>query len=192
MKRQKKKLEKGELHYISIKKREQLINTFIFALIGIGIFLIGYILNDFSRKNIFTILAMLMTLPAARALTNAVLFFPYHDADAKEYKQLSDIIPSDAKFYASLVMTSAEKVMNLDFLIIGGGYIFGCLGKEKQDIHYIQSYLKKGVNTLSHCYEVKVVAEKKQFLEMVKKAPVKEIEKQEQQKVREYLNSLIA
>jgi hypothetical protein len=185
------KKEKGDRTYMSSKRRKELIYTFVFALVGILIFLIGYYLNKKSNANIFTILAVLMVLPGAKMLTGVIVLAPFHDADEKEERAIREIMPEDSLLLSSVVFTSPEKVMNLDFLWIGDGHVYGCLGKEKQDLNYMQAYLSKGVHNYADHVQVKIVKNTEELKRLVKTAKAKECGEDERKAVKEYILSLI-
>lgn len=185
------KTEKGNRNYISSKKMAGIIYTLIFALIGIIIFLVGYFLNKRSNANIFTVLAILMVLPGAKMLTNVIILLPFHDSGADEEAELLAVVPKDSFLLSSVVFTSTEKVMNLDFLWIGDGYVYGCLGKKDQDLAYMQGYLSKGVHNYVDNYQIKLFQNQDMLKKSIKTASAKGCTEEEQEQVREYILSLI-
>ena len=60
--------KRGEYGYIAARKKKTLLGTIIIALIGVAIFLVGLFLNKMSNRNLFTIIAVLAVLPAAKHL----------------------------------------------------------------------------------------------------------------------------
>lgn len=185
------KRKKGDLKFISSKKTAGLLYTLLCALAGIVIFFIGYFLNKKSNANVFTILAVLMVLPGAKMLTGAIILFPFKDALKEEEDMLKEIIPKDSLLLSSVVFTSPEKVMNLDFIWIGDGYVYGCLGKENQDIAYMQGYLSKGVHNYVTHYQIKLFRDALALKKAIHIAAAKNCTEEEQEKVKDYILSLI-
>ena len=69
-----KKAVKGTYGYLKIKRNWVFIRTIVFFAISIAIFITGYVTTG-SRKNLFTIVAVLGCLPACKSLVNLILFF---------------------------------------------------------------------------------------------------------------------
>lgn len=200
-KTKKKKLEKGDWDYISRRRNRQLLYTFLLAMVGVIIFLVGYFLNKRQTSNIFTIVAMLMALPGAKTLVGAIILFPYHDVSKERYEQVKKIVEKQqSTLFSSVVFTSAEKVMNLDFLVVGYGEVL-CLfpqkGKKyspdskKKELVYIKSYLQNGVANWSDRVSVRIFEEEKAFFKALTGMKRKEVSEEEMQAVLSYLVSLI-
>lgn len=185
------KYQKGEWGYIKKKKTMQLIFTIFMALVGIGIYLAGYFLNEHSNQNIFTIIAILMVLPGAKFFVGFIVLFPYQSPGKEHYETLKKAIPLNSKLYSDMVITSPLKVMNLDFILVSNDHVIGVIGKENQDIAYIQSYLTKGVRNWSSNCIIKIYPSFDEMLHAVKKIQEKAISKEDEEKVIEYLNSLV-
>ena len=68
-------IDKGEFGYIRNQKKINLIWLAAFILIGVAIFICGYLLTK-TRANIFTVIAVLMVLPAAKRVVALVVMMP--------------------------------------------------------------------------------------------------------------------
>ncbi|WP_310603423.1 hypothetical protein [Anaerosporobacter sp.] len=161
-------MDKGTYGYIKYKKKVQLRNTIIIALIGIIIFVVGYLLNDNSRNNVFTIVSVLLALPGAKMLVGYVVVAPYQSMDSKEYEQVCKAVPPDATMISDLVMTSPDKVMNLDCAVVDDRHVIVLLGKAGQDTSYIQTYLARTIKNQGYSCEVKVLTDFGKYLLRVK------------------------
>lgn len=124
-------------------------------------------------------------------LTNVIILFPFKTVPEKEEYDMKTVIPEGSQLLTGTVFTSAEKVMNLDFIWIGDGYVYGCPGREKQDLAYIQSYLSKGVHNYGEHYQIKIYKDQKAMKKAVKMAVAKECTERERKQVEEYILSLI-
>lgn len=69
-----KKAVKGNYGYIRTKRNWVAIRTIVFFAISLAIFIAGYVTTG-SRKNLFTIVAVLGCLPACKSLVNLIMFF---------------------------------------------------------------------------------------------------------------------
>ena len=73
----KQKLERREYGYLAQKKRSALFHTVLMVLIGLVIFVVGLLLNKMEARNVFTIAAICMVLPAAKSFVSVIVLFPY-------------------------------------------------------------------------------------------------------------------
>ncbi|HEX3075293.1 MAG TPA: hypothetical protein VHQ24_00340 [Lachnospiraceae bacterium] len=161
-------MEKGKNGYIKSKKRKQLLLTVSIAVVALILFLVGFILNDYSKSNIFTILTILLCLPAAKALTGFIVIAPYHSMKIEDYQELEKLIQNDDILLSDLVITSSEKVMNLDCMFIDGKHLLALQGKAGQDLSYIETYLVRHVKNLGYEYEVKIFKENSKYMNRIK------------------------
>lgn len=196
---QNKKIQRGSYGYIHYTKQKKIIGLIVLLVLAIAIFVLGLFLNKFSKANIFTVVAILVVLPWAKVLTAYIVMFPYCTPEEEKYRKIKEFETEGLYIYSDLVITSEEKVMNLDFLVIGKQKVYGVLGKEKQDLEYINQYLKKGIANQTNGMDVKIVKDFKQFCtltkglsELCKKNIEQSEENQEQiKKTKEYIISLI-
>lgn len=161
-------MDKGTHGYITYNKKKQLRNTIIIALIGIIIFVVGYLMNDNSRNNVFTIIAILLALPGAKMLVGYIIVAPYKSMNDKEYEQVCNVLSPSVAIVSDLVITSPDKVMNLDLVVVDNQHVIALQGKEGQDIPYIQTYLMRTIKNQGHSVEVKVLTDFSKFLLRVK------------------------
>lgn len=161
-------MDKGTHGYIKYKKRKLLRNTIIMTLVIVIIFVTGYLLNDNSKNNVFTILAILLVLPGAKILVSYIVVAPYRSMGDKEYEQVCKVISPSVTMISDLVITSPDKVMNLDCAIIDDHHVIALLGKAGQDASYIQTYLSRMIKNQGHNCDVKVLTDFNKFLSHVK------------------------
>lgn len=185
------KVNKGEFGYMKKRRKMALVGTIVMALIGALIFLTGLFLNDMSKQNIFTVIAVLFVLPGAKFLVRFLVTFPYETTTKERYELVEGKMVEGSTLYTDLVITSAEKVMHLDFAVVGNGQVICLLGNGKQELSYIRQYLTKGVRNWGNGYKVKVVESEKTFLAEVSSMERKEVDEEEESRVKSYLVSLI-
>lgn len=183
--------EKGEYGYITKSKKYDIIKMLIYVGIALLIFVVGLLLNKMSYVNVFTVVAILFVLPWARVLVEYILLFPYHTPKQEDYEKWKAAVPGSSHLLSDVILTSTEKSMGLDFLVMGDGYVFGFATKEKQDNQYVQNYLKKGIEQNSSAYQVKIFQKEKDFENAIKSAKEKEISKEERESVESYVLSLM-
>lgn len=182
--------ERGEVNYIKTKKKRIIFMAVLIVLIALAVFGIGMLLNKMETANIFTVIAVCAVLPWAKQIVALVVLFPYHSVSEERYEKVKNAVPENVTLYTDLVITSTEKVMNLDFAVVGYGRVIALLGKEGQDMKYIREYLANGVSNCSD-YKVKLVNSEKAFLTEIANLSEKEVLSEEEERVNAYLRSLI-
>ncbi|SFR96116.1 hypothetical protein [Anaeromicropila populeti] len=186
-----KKKEKGEHGFISYRKRRYLIAMGSYVLTGLGIFVIGLLTNHMSPKNMGSVLAMLMSLPFAKAAVGFLILAPYKDVSEENYKKIDGLCKPGVMLYSDLVFTSTEKVMNLSFLAETDGTVIGLVGKPNQNVQYIEEYLGKGIRNWGYSYSFRLYQDEGEFIKEMGKLEPKDIPVEEKKQVKDYLMSLI-
>ncbi len=181
-------LYKGSYQYIERKKKAYILKTLLYVAIGVAIYVTGLCLNRFQSNNIFTVLAILMVLPAAKALVAIVVFWPCrsvsYDRIHKVYQILKenyssiesedtvlfqpDVIEDELNVYFDMVYTSSEKVMNLDVLVITTRRILGLMGREKQKLTTLQTHMQDNLEKRGLSFGVKIFDKEEAFLKALK------------------------
>lgn len=135
------KVTKGDAGYIDAQKKKMIMITAAeFAAVGI-LLLIGY-LTEGSRMNILTVVAVLGCLPASKALVGVITIFPYHSV---EKKRADEVIGKTDQLTTAfdMVVTSRDKVMQLDCAAISNNTVCGYIHSEKTDPGYLADHIKK-------------------------------------------------
>ena len=141
----------------------EIIRTIIYFGIVAAIFFLGYFQTK-TRLNLLTVVAVLGCLPAAKALVGVIVRLPYRSADRKIVADLSEKAGHLTTCY-DLVLTSTEKIMAVDCIVVSGSTIFGYTHYEKTDPEETQKHIK---NILSENgftgFTVRILREYKAFL----------------------------
>lgn len=151
------KNKKCEYGYIDKEKKRQLLFTILFIVIGLVIFFVGYFLNNRTKTNVFTILAILMVLPMAKRLVAFLVLFPYKTKTVDFHERVCNLVEESATVIEDYVFTSSEKVMGLSVLILDRGNAIGLVTNEKQPYDYMNAYLRKTIQAVSPNQKVKLV-----------------------------------
>lgn len=185
------KCQKGDWAFLEYRKIQYLLKTIVFVLIGLAIFFFGLIINKYSHQNIFTILAILMVLPGARSMVGFITFVPYHGVEKERYEKVKAMMGEGDCLFTGIVVTSPDKIMNLDFLVQRGDHVIGLVGRSKQKWVYIQNYLTKGVANWYSGGRVQIFTEEKKFMKTLQSLRSGTIEEENKKKIYDYLYSLI-
>ncbi len=149
------KIHKGEAGYIKKKKTMQTLVVILFVAAGLSLFFIcRQILG--TSKNLGTVVAVLLTLPGAKALVNLILFLPYQSVSTDFKGKCDRLLSETDKAYYDLVFTSPERVMHLDFLAVRGTELIGYVkdGKKEDRIesYFTETMKKQGVSVHMHVF----------------------------------------
>lgn len=185
------KVQRGQYGFLKKQKKQFVAKIAGCILIGIIMYVVGLLTNKGDSKNICTVLAILMALPAAKAITELIVIFPFHEVERTRYDRVKAICPEEAKLMTGMVITSEKKIMNLDFLVEYKGNVIVLAGKKETDLPYLSDYLTKGVRNWGFDYRVKVIGEETAFLNAVQSIKAVEVTEEEQKHVLSYINSLI-
>ena len=136
-----KKVEKGQPGYLDYKKKYEIIRTLIYFAIVAAVFFLG-VWQTHSRKNLLTVVAVVGCLPASKALVGVITRFPYKSVP----KELAADIKSRSKHITcifDMVLTSTEKFMPIQCIVISGNTIFGYAPDKKTDLKYATDFIKE-------------------------------------------------
>ena len=118
-----KRVGKGEYGYIAYQRKVVIIRTVIFFAVSIAIFITGYVTTG-TRRNLFTIVAVLGTLPACKSLVNLIMFAKAKGCSEKAHKEIAAIVDSRSDVY-DLYMTSYDKNYAVSHILVWGNNVTG-------------------------------------------------------------------
>ncbi len=172
-------LERGSFGYIRKRKIRLIVMMLALMLAAAVIFITGLLLNKYDKANICTVLAVLFVLPIAKFLVIYIVIFPYKGVSEELYEKTKSIVNDNAVLMTDMVITSPDKSMHLDFIVITDNQVIGVTGKKKQDVKYIEDYLKNSLKENKiEGFTVKITDDRKQF---EKYLPDREFEKTDRQ-----------
>lgn len=159
----KQKPAKGSYGYLNSIKKRALLHTLLMVAIGLLVFVVGLLLNKMEVTNIFTVLAFLFVLPAAKSFVSVIILFPYQQMDAEKKERLDRYKKSGDEMLYDLVFTSTEHVMHLDCVYVTGSQIIGYTERKKDNVKKIEEYLKRELEIRQINYRVFIAANEKQL-----------------------------
>ena len=162
-------VDKCEPGYIASRKKISFLWLFLFLIIGIAIFLVGYLITH-TRANIFTVIAVLMSLPAAKRIVNLVVMLPRKSVDRERFDRAKEAA-GEGTLLADYVFTSTERIMHLDFVAIKGRSVLALTAPSRQDVSYMKKYFADMIRRAAPDYEVRILDEYEEFLRCLKDVP---------------------
>ena len=144
------------------KKRLGLQALAEFAVVAL-ILIIGYVITK-TRLNIFTVVAIVGCLPAARVLVEFIAMFPYRSIEGKVQREIDEKGALLTRAY-DMVITDGEHIMPVSAVAISNHKVFGYAPNPKTDPEMVAAYIKQILkNTGLEPSTVKVFAEYVPFL----------------------------
>lgn len=160
------KCEKGTPGYLREKLKTEILRTAVYFAIVAAVFLLGYS-QTHSKKNLLTVVAVVGCLPACKALVGVITRIPYKTVDRALADEVASKSPHLTAVY-DLVVTSTEKIMPIDCMVISHEKVFGYTSSKKVNLQETASYLRKMLqkNDLPQV-SVKLYDQYKPFLSIV-------------------------
>ena len=161
-----KKVTKGKAGYLAEKKKSLGLQALAeFAVVAL-ILIIGYVITK-TRLNIFTVVAIVGCLPAARVLVEFIAMFPYRSIEGKVQREIDEKGALLTRAY-DMVITDGEHIMPVSAVAISNHKVFGYAPNPKTDPEMAAAYIKQILkNTGLEPSTVKVFAEYVPFLSRV-------------------------
>ena len=178
------KLEKGQPGYIKARKLRYLMLAVAEFAIVAAVFILGYMQTG-SRMNLFTV---------AKMLVEFITMAPYKSIDPEKYKELEEKAGLLTRAY-DLIITSTEKVMSVEAVVISGHVVCGFTSNPKTDETILARYIKTTLkNQRYDKMTVKIFHDYQAFLARVEGmgniAAVQKPDKRRDQAVRKILYSI--
>lgn len=135
---------KGQPGYIQAHKKKSMIQAVIAFSLVFAILILGYVQTG-TKLNWFTLVAVLGCLPAAKMLVAVITVFPHQSID----KRVADEIKQESAYLTviyDMVLTSYEKIMPVDCIVIMNHTICGYTRSKKVDVNYAANHIKQILN----------------------------------------------
>lgn len=127
-------------YYAYEKKRRVLIVAFLFSL-TLLIFFTGYIMTG-TRRNLFTLVAILGVLPAAKWAVQMIMILLQKPADPKVV-EITERIAGDLTHGYELCVTAYEGRLPLDAVVVCGSSIAAYSSAQKGKFEFMETHVRK-------------------------------------------------
>ena len=132
---------KGDYGYYSYeKKRRVAIVAFLFGLCLV-IFFTGYIMTG-TRKNMFTLIAILGVLPSARWAVSMIMVLLQKNTDPKVV-EITEETAGELTHGYELCVTAYEGRLPLDAVVVCGNNIAAYSSAEKGKFEFMETHVRK-------------------------------------------------
>lgn len=134
------KIEKGQPGYIKARKVRYLMLSIAEFAIVTAVYVLGYMQTG-TKANLFTVVAVVGCLPAAKMLVEFITMAPHKSIDVDKYQEIETKADLVIRGY-DMVITSSEKVMPLDAVVISGHVVCGYTSSPKTDETALARHIK--------------------------------------------------
>lgn len=126
-----KKVVKGTYGYLKTKRGQVILQTIIFFAMPLGLFAAG-VLTTHTRRNLFTVVAVLGCLPACKSLVNTII---YLRASGCSQKARETILAAEGRLVGmyDMYFTSYQKNFALSHMVVENRVIIGFTEDETCD-----------------------------------------------------------
>ena len=136
-----KKTEKGQFGYIKYEKKKRILMTAGLFTLPLLIFLTG-LWQTGTRKNMFTFVAIMGCLPAAKCAVSMILICMQKSLDPGIYEEMKKHVKDMTVLYESTV-SSYEKNISLPCIVISGLNVVCYTDDPKVDASFAENHMKK-------------------------------------------------
>ena len=123
------KIEKGTPGYLNARKIRLLLLALLEFAIVIALLVLGYVQTG-TRLNLLTVVAIVGCLPACKVLVGLITLLPYRTADQDKASEIREKAPLLTTAF-DLVITSREKIMPVEAVVISGNTVCGYAPNKK-------------------------------------------------------------
>lgn len=159
--------DKGTFGYFDKKKKMHLILTILGFLSVLIIFLTG-VITYHHNKSIFTVIAAVAVLPAAKMLVGYIILAPYYSVSKEQYEEITSLIKEqeDCRILCDILLASQEKSMIAGMTVLCAGHILMYTDSKRADAAGTEAYLKKILESCQYS-SVKLYTDYKVFKKQI-------------------------
>lgn len=172
------KIQKGDFGYIKSQRKKRVAITILMFAIPIVIFLTGLYITH-TRKNMFTLVAILGCLPASKFAVNMIMIWLQKPISQQQHDEIAAHVKDMTVIYEATV-SAYEKNTPFVSIVISGLNIIGLTQSPKADPAFAEKHIKKILQGNGFKSNVKVFTDQKQFLRRVDELYPDHLEKEAQ------------
>lgn len=159
------KVNKGDLGYIKAQKKKRTWMTVGLFALPLAIFFTG-LWQTGTRLNLFTFVAIMGCLPAARCAVGMVMILIQKPVEETFYRDMEKRAGNLARAY-ELVISAYEKNTPIDGLVICGYHVVGYTSSQKADVAFVQKHIQEILKGNGYRSDVKIFKDVKPFMDRV-------------------------
>lgn len=160
------KAAKGSYGYFAWEKRRRALETLVRFLPSVLLAVVGYMQTG-TRKNLFTLAAILVCLPACRSLVGWIMMLPRKSMEQAAYEKIRARAGGLAMAY-DLYFTTYEKNIAVDAMAVGGGQVIQVIGycsRRQEHRADMEGYIRDTIAAGGYPVAVRLLEELQPFLD---------------------------
>lgn len=161
------RIKKGDYGYIRSQKIIRLVRTLLIFALAFAILVVGLVLNDGDRKNIYTVIAMVGCIPACMSAVSVIMMWMRKPMEKALYERIEKHTGDPLMLY-EMYFTTRDISLFVDAVAVSGEYIM-CYTHEADrkaaDIKFIETHLTKTMRAEGFNETVKIFTQEKAYLE---------------------------
>lgn len=171
------KIEKGQYGYIRHEKFKRVLRTVIAFAIDFAIFAFGLIMNNGSRRNIYSIIAAVGCVPAAMSMVGMIMMLMRKPMDQELHTDIEAHAGSLPMLY-ELYLTTRDQNLFIDAVAVCGEYIIAYTHENAAPgvLQFMEGHIRKSVLQSGYKVTVKIFSNRKNFLERIDQMREKQAE----------------
>ncbi|MDO4489780.1 MAG: hypothetical protein Q4B85_01725 [Lachnospiraceae bacterium] len=161
-----KRVKKGNFGYIKSQKMLRFLRSLAALALPLAFFIVGMILNKGDRKSIYTLVAVVGSIPACMSITGMLMMWMRKPMEESLYQEISSRAGQVTMAY-ELYLTTYEKNLFLDATAICGEHV-ACFTHEKKEsweLKEMEKHLRTTILNNGYKVDVKIFDQKKAFLD---------------------------
>lgn len=156
----KKGIHKGDRGYIDRHKMIQLLTALGLLVIVVIIYYTG-IIKYHNTKNIFTVMAAVSAIPAAKFAVSYIVMIPYQSSSKEQYERLQKCV--NAKILSDMLLSSPDKIIHVEFAGIRDNAVYCFISNQKYEKVDCEKYIRSFLETECKISAVRVFQEFDKF-----------------------------
>ena len=160
------KVSKGQPGYISEQRKRRLFRTILLFVLVFAIFGLGLYLNGGDRKNVFSIIAAVLCIPAAMSATGTIVLWTLRPSSQLIQPETEACHGSVTLLY-ELYITTRDKSLLLDVVALSHDRILAYASAKNASAAKagLENYLKAQTEGLIPDIEVQIESDAQRFLQ---------------------------
>ena len=156
-------IPKGQFGYIRSEKRRRAIIASGLLLIPLIVYVIGLLVTG-TRQSIVTVVAIVGTLPACRAIVAFIMMVMRKPMDEAAYEEIRAHEGTLMTVY-ELYLTTYDKSAMVDAFAICGCTVVGLTTDPKCEIHYMEDHITKIMRANGYVTNVTILKDRQKYIE---------------------------
>lgn len=173
-----KRRTKGSFGYIRFQQIFTSIRTIVLFAMALGIYFIAYFTLH-TNKSLWSIIAVLGILPAAKSLVNTIMFFRFKSLPDSDYSRFAECVGDNELMYEN-VLTTTEKAYYLPAIYYKNHTLISFCNKKDEDIKKITEHIKESMKLEKLDVTVKIFSGKDQFIDRLSSLLVTEADENDE------------